>query len=182
MPKTSLPLSLFLSNFILPFWNPLQHSPFHVFVSFSVFSHIIGLQGTTSTKYTKPYTKPRQSNLLSSYIQIRIPDWSSTLPIKIYYQAIYRLEYLIGQARYQSKGWIFRIRFSFKVIQHGQWQLCLQYNVSWILYKCSLIFITLLVHSTNATILTKKPFLYFSQFPPTYPTFTCSQNHPYNPQ
>ena len=113
---------------------------------------------------------------------LNIPNHIPSRDNQIYYQAIFRLEYLIGQARYQSKGWIFRIRFSFKVIQHGQWQLCLQYNVSWILYKCSLIFIILLVHSTNATILTKKPFLYFSQFPPTYPTFTCSQNHPYNPQ
>ena len=32
--------------------------------------------------YTKPYTKPIQSNLLSSYIQIITLYWSNALPIK----------------------------------------------------------------------------------------------------
>ena len=41
----------------------------------------------------------------------------------------------MGQRRYASKGWIFESRFFFKVKQHGQQQLYLQYNVCWILYK-----------------------------------------------
>ena len=52
--------------------------------------------------------------------------------------------------------------------------------------KCSFIFTTLLVHTTNATISTKKPFLYFSQFsPPISPLFvhkthlTISTNIPF---
>ena len=52
--------------------------------------------------------------------------------------------------------------------------------------KCSFIFTTLLVHTTNATISTKKPFVYFSQFsPPISPLFvhkthlTISTNIPF---
>ena len=39
----------------------------------------------------------------------------------------------------------------------------------------------ILVHTINATIPTKKQFLYFSQFLHPYSTLTFSQNHPYNP-
>ena len=46
--------------------------------------------------------------------------------------------------------------------------------------KCSFIFTNLFLHTINATISTKKPFLYFSQFSPPYSTLTCSQNCPYN--
>ena len=74
----------------------------------------------------------------------------------------------MGKTRYPSKSWVFKSRFSFKVRQHCQQQICLQYKVCWILYKL-----------VASTIFTKKPSLYFSQFSPPYSTATCSQNHPY---
>ena len=43
----------------------------------------------------------------------------------------------------------------------------------------SLIFTTLLAHTTTPTISNKNLFLYFSQFSPSYPTLTCLQNHPW---
>ena len=39
------------------------------------------------------------------------------------------------QTRYPSKRWVFKSRFSFKIRQHGQQQLYIQYKVCWILYK-----------------------------------------------
>ena len=39
------------------------------------------------------------------------------------------------QTRYPWTGWVFKSRFSFKVRQHCQKQLYLQYKVCWILYK-----------------------------------------------
>ena len=51
------------------------------FINFRVFSYPIRSHATI-TGYTKPYDKPSQSNLWSSYIQIIIPFWSNTLPIK----------------------------------------------------------------------------------------------------
>ena len=81
----------------------------------------------------------------------------------------------MGQTHYPSKSWFFKGNFSFKVRKHGQQQqLYLQYKVCWILYKK--------VSKTTTKFSTKKPFFYFSQFSPPYSTFTCSQNHPYNPQ
>ena len=41
--------------------------------------------------------------------------------------------------------------------------------------RYSFIFTTLFVHTTNATISTKNPFFYFSQFSRSYHTVTCSQ-------
>ena len=41
----------------------------------------------------------------------------------------------MGQTRYQSKSWVFKNRFSFKVMQHDKEQLYLQYKVCRILYK-----------------------------------------------
>ena len=46
--------------------------------------------------------------------------------------------------------------------------------------RYSFIFTTLLVHTTNATIFTKYPFFYFSQFSTPYSSLICSQNHRYN--
>ena len=54
---------------------------------------------------------------------------------QIYYQDVYRSQYLMGQTRYTSKSWVFKSYFSFKVRQHGQQQLYIQYRVCWILYK-----------------------------------------------
>ena len=67
-----------------------------------------------------PNYMANQSNLLPSNIQIIIPYWSNILPIK--------------------KNWIFMSCFSFKVRQHGQQQLYLQYKVPWILYKILFLF------------------------------------------
>ena len=41
----------------------------------------------------------------------------------------------MGETGYLPQNWVFNGRFSFKVWQHGQQQLCLQYKVCWILYK-----------------------------------------------
>ena len=41
----------------------------------------------------------------------------------------------MGQTHYPSINWVFKSRFSFKVRQHGQEQLYLQYKICWILYK-----------------------------------------------
>ena len=41
----------------------------------------------------------------------------------------------MGQKLYPSQRWVFKSLFSFKVRQHVQRQLYLQYKVFWILYK-----------------------------------------------
>ena len=41
----------------------------------------------------------------------------------------------MSQTRYPSKSWVFKSCFSFKVRQHGQQQLYLQYKICWILCK-----------------------------------------------
>ena len=82
----------------------------------------------------------------------------------------------MGQTSYPSKSWVIKCCFSFKVWQHGQQQLCLQYKVCWILCKrlaAFFLFTTLLLYTTTHAISNKNPFLYFSQFSP--------QNHPCNP-
>ena len=53
-------------------------------------------------------------------------------------------------------------RFSFKVGQHGQQQLNLQYKVCWMLHKM----IGLLAHTTTLTISIKNLFLHYSQLLP----------------
>ena len=141
--------------------------PHHVLHRFLYFLYPIRSQNTTSSEYTKPYAKTSQSNFFWSYIQIIIPSGSTRCP---------------------SKNWVFKSRFSFKVMQHSQQQhkvLHLQDKVCQV-GKCSFIFTTLLVQTNNATIFTKKPFLYFSQFlPPIPPLFvqktlrTISTNIPF---
>ena len=41
----------------------------------------------------------------------------------------------MGQTCYPSESWFFKSRFSFKVRQHGQQQLYIQYQVCWILSR-----------------------------------------------
>ena len=41
----------------------------------------------------------------------------------------------MGQTFYPSKSWVFKSHFPFKVRQHCQRQLYLQYKVCWILYR-----------------------------------------------
>ena len=65
-----------------------------------------------------------------------------------------------------DKNSIFNTKYAENYLQNG---------------RCSFIFTILLVHKTTPKILTKNRFLYFRQFSPFYSTFTCSQNHPYNP-
>ena len=71
---------------------------------------------------------------------------------------------LYGSNTYPSKSWFFKCYFSFKVRQHGQQQVNLQYNLCWILQKIT----GLLVHTISRTIFTKNSFLHFSQLLPTY--------------
>ena len=52
------------------------------FIGFNILSYSIRQQATTSIGYTKSYIKPKQSNLLSSWIQIMIPYGSNAQPIK----------------------------------------------------------------------------------------------------
>ena len=110
----------------------LHHNLIMLFIGFSILSYPIWSYAT-SIGYAKPYVKPSHSNLFSSYIQI----------INISF---------MGQKRYPSKSWVFKIRLSFKVRQHGKQQLNLQYKMCWIFYKMvgsSLIFTTLLLHTTT---------------------------------
>ena len=83
------------------------------FIGFPILSYPIRPRATL-IGYTKLNAKANQSNLLSSYIQI------NTLSAK--------------HATYQ-KIRAFKRGFSFKVRQHGQQQLYLQYKVCWVLYK-----------------------------------------------
>ena len=41
----------------------------------------------------------------------------------------------MGKSCYPSKSWVFKSRFSFKVREHGQQQLYIQYKVCWIFYR-----------------------------------------------
>ena len=73
--------------------------------------------------------------------------------------------------------------FYFKVRQHGQQRLYLQYKICWILYKmvgASLSSQHYLCIQPPLTITTKNPFFYFSQFSSPYSTLNCSQNRPFN--
>ena len=45
------------------------------------------------------------------------------------------MEFIIKLYKNHSILWIFKSRFSFKVRQHGQQQLYLQYKACWIIYK-----------------------------------------------
>ena len=85
---------------------------------------------------------------------------------RICYYFLYRyLNTLYGQTQYPSKSWVLKCLFPFKVRQHSQQQLNLQYKVGWILYKMASapsFYTTLPVH-TN-TISKKSFFVYFSQF------------------
>ena len=64
-----------------------------------------------------------------------IPNHMASQANQIYYHAVYRSQYLMGQAHYPSKSWVFNSRFSFKVRKHGQQQFYFQYKVCWILYE-----------------------------------------------
>ena len=91
--------------------------PHHVLHRFLYFLYPIRSQNTTSSEYTKPYAKTSQSNFFWSYIQIIIPSGSTRCP---------------------TKNWVFKSRFSFKVMQHSQQQhkvLHLQDKVCQVLYK-----------------------------------------------
>ena len=121
------------------------------FISFSILSYPIGPKSIISTEYTKPCGKVSQLNLLSSYNQIIILYVSNTLPMK----KLILSETLLFQS-YATWLWttLSSIQSMLNSLQNG---------------KCSFIFTTLLVHTTNATISIKKLFLYFSQFSPPIP-------------
>ena len=53
-----------------------------LFIGFPILPYLIWPHATTSIGYTKPYAKPSQLNLLSSYIKIIILYGANTLPIK----------------------------------------------------------------------------------------------------
>ena len=116
------------------------------FINCSILSYPIWPQATTSIRYTKPFAKARQSNLLASYTQIIMP---------------------YGETRYPSESSVLKSSFSVKVGQHGQQELYLQYQVCWILYKM------VGTPSFSQTCLCMKPIL---QSPPKifFSTSVCS--------
>ena len=69
------PPSPFLSNFTLANWNPSSTQSSSCYSLISLFCRIPLDCATTSIRYTKPYPKPKQSNLLLNYIHIMIPYW-----------------------------------------------------------------------------------------------------------
>ena len=91
----------------------LQHNPLRVLHRFSYF--------------VLPNATKRNINWI---YQTKFQPKSIKFIIKLYIN-----QYLNGQTRYPSKIWAFKSRFSFKVRQHGQQQLYLQYKVCRVLYK-----------------------------------------------
>ena len=53
-----------------------------LFIGFPILSYVIRPGATTGIGYTKLYTNPNQSSLISSYIKIIVPYESNTLQIK----------------------------------------------------------------------------------------------------
>ena len=81
--RASLPSSPSLSSFTLASWNTLSIQYSSCSSSISLFCATpIRPRATTSIWYTKQYANPRQSDLVSSYMQIIIPYGSNTLLIK----------------------------------------------------------------------------------------------------
>ena len=113
-------------------------------------------QAASNIGHTKPNAKPRKSNKITSYIHITIPYGSYAT-----YQKFKSLS-----AACLSTTTISSIQSMLNSLQNGRY---------------SFTFTTLLVHTTNGTIPTKNPYLYFSQFLHPHSTFTNSQNHLYNP-
>ena len=66
----------------LPTETPLQYITYHFPITFPILSYPIPPHATTSIGYIKPYAKPSQSNVLSSYIHIIISYGSKKLLIK----------------------------------------------------------------------------------------------------
>ena len=100
------------SMFSLPFlpnFTLACWNPF--FISFSILSYPMPPRATL-IGYTKPNAK------------------SIRFIIKLHTN-----KYLFGETRYLSKISVFKTCFSFKVRQHGQQQLYIQYKVCWVLYK-----------------------------------------------
>ena len=91
----------------------LQHNPLRVLHRFSYF--------------VLPNATKRNINWI---YQTKFQPKSIKFIIKLYIN-----QYLNGQTRYPSKIWAIKSRFSFKVRQHGQQQLYLQYKVCRVLYK-----------------------------------------------
>ena len=66
---------------------------------------------------------------------LNIPNHVPSQANQFFYQAICKSKYLLIKHNTYQKSWVSESRFPFKVRQHNQQQLCLQYNVYWILYK-----------------------------------------------
>ena len=94
-------------------------------------------QANASVGYTKPYTKPSQSNIISRYIQIIMPHESNTLPIKKLSLRAASLSNLDNTVTMTLSS----IKSILSSLQNG---------------RCSFIFSTLLVHTITTKISTKK--------------------------
>ena len=103
IPRFSLPLSLSLPSFTLANRNPSSTQSPSESLSVSLFFPI-------SFNHMPPQV-------------LDITNHMANQANQVYYQAVYRSYYFMGQARYPSKSWVFNSRFSFKIRQHGQQQL-----------------------------------------------------------
>ena len=146
-----------LSNFTFTNWNPPQHNPHHVLHQFPYF--VLPHSITSHHKYW----------IYQTICKVKPTKFNS----RIY----------AGQTRYPWKRGVFKSPFSFKVRQHSQQHFYLQCKVCWIHYKMvgtPSFSQPYLCMQINATISTKNPSFYLSQFSPPYSTLTCSQNRHYN--
>ena len=125
------------------------------FISFPILSYPIQSQATASTGYAKPYAKSNQINLLAGYMGVKHATHEKGESLRA--PSLSKLDntvnsFSIFNAKYVHYKMVGTPSFS-------QPYLCIQ---------------------INATISTKNPSFYLSQFPPPYSTLTYSQNHHYN--
>ena len=140
IPISSQTLSPSLFNFDLENWNPFSTILIMLFFGFLVSSYPVQPHAT-SHKYWI-YKSLCRANPIKSIIMI----------------------YTDYKTWHQSKSWVFKSCFYFKIGQHVQQYLNLQYKVLWSLLKM----VGLLVQTTTCTISTKNSFFHFSQLLPPY--------------
>ena len=140
IPISSQPLSPSLFNFDLENWNPSSTILFMLFFGFLVPSYPVQPHNTSHKNWI--YKSLCRAKPIKSIIMI----------------------YIDYKTLHQPKSWVFKSCFYFKVGQHVQQYLNLQYKVLWSLLKM----VGLLVQTTTCPISTKNLFFHFSQLLPSY--------------
>ena len=140
IPISSQPLSPSLFNFDLENWNPSSTILFMLFFGFLVPSYPVQPHNTSHKNWI--YKSLCRAKPIKSIIMI----------------------YTDYKTLHQPKSWVFKSCFYFKVGQHVQQYLNLQYKVLWSLLKM----VGLLVQTTTCPISTKNLFFHFSQLLPPY--------------